>query len=155
MPGSNSVLTTTVLLLALAAAALPLPARTAEPACVPQLREGWLRLPPAPMPMLAGYARIDNDCASAATVVAAESPVFGSVELHESRLVDGVSRMRAVPELRIPPRGRAQLQPGGLHLMLMQPAQPLQAGDSVEVAFTLADGRTVRGSFEVREAGVR
>ncbi len=149
------MLATAVLLLATAAAAVPLPAWTAEPACVPQLREGWLRLPPAPLPMLAGYGRIDNDCASAATVVAAHSPAFGSVELHESRRVDGISRMRAVPELRIPPRRRARLQPGGLHLMLMQPAQPLRAGDSVEVTFTLADGRAVLGMFEVREAGVR
>ncbi len=122
---------------------------------MPQLRDGWLRLPPAPMPMLAGYGRIDNDCTSAATVVAAHSPAFASVELHESRLVDGVSRMRAVPQLHIAPRGRAKMQPGGLHLMLMEPAQPLQAGDRVEVAFTLADGRAVLGMFEVREASVR
>ncbi len=149
------MLATAVLLLATAAAAVPLPAWTAEPACVPQLRAGWVRLLPTRMPMLAGYGRIDNDCARAATLIAANSPAFGSVELHESRLVDGVSRMRAVPQLRIPPRGRAQLQPGGLHLMLVQPAQPLQAGDRVEVAFTLADGRTVLGMFEVREAEVR
>ncbi len=149
------MLATAALLLATAAAAFPSPAWTAEPACVPQLRAGWVRLSPTRMPMLAGYGRIDNDCASAATLVAANSPAFASVELHESRLVDGVSRMRAVPELRIPPRGRAQLQPGGLHLMLVQPAQPLQAGDWVEVAFTLADGRAVLGMFEVREAGVR
>lgn len=123
--------------------------------CTPQVREGWVRMPPGPMasaamPMLAGYGRIDNACPTPATIVAVASPAFAEASLHETRIVDGVSRMRAVPALRIAPASAAVLQPGGLHLMLMQPRAPLKAGSKVAVEFRLQDGRTLRGEFEVR-----
>jgi len=132
---------------AAAQAAKPAPPAAA---CVPQLRDGWVRLPPGRMPMMAGFGRIVNACAAPATVVAASSPSFAEVELHETRLIDGVSRMRHVPELRIAPDGSAVLKPGGLHLMLMRPAAALSPGSRVAVTFTLSDGRTLIGDFEVR-----
>jgi copper(I)-binding protein len=142
-------------LLAAAALFAATHASAADSDCTPRVRDGWLRLPPMSMPMLAGFGRIDNDCAAPATVVSASSPAFGSVELHETRIVDGISRMRAVPELRLPPHDAATMKPGGLHLMLMQPRAPLQAGSRVAVEFTLADGRKLVGEFEVRKPDAR
>ena len=86
-------------------------------------------------------------------IVGASSPSFGEVSLHETRIVDGVSRMRAVPELHIAADGDAILEPGGLHLMLMQPNAPLEAGSRVVVEFELKDGGVLRGEFEVRKPG--
>lgn len=119
--------------------------------CTPRVSQGWIRLLPGGMPMQAGFGRIDNRCPMPATVVGARSAAYASVELHETRVVDGISRMRAVPELRIAPDGAAVLQPGGLHLMLMQPRAPLKPGSRVAVEFDLKDGRTVLGEFEVRK----
>lgn len=119
--------------------------------CTVAVRDAWVRLPPARMPMAAGFARIENDCATPATVVSASSPSFGAVELHETRVVDGVSRMRHVPELRIRPADAAVLKPGGLHLMLMRPHAPLREGSKVVVELVLSDARRVLGEFEVRE----
>jgi copper(I)-binding protein len=142
-------------LLAAAALLVALNANAADRDCTPHVRDGWLRLPPMQMPMLAGFGRIENDCAMPATIVSAKSPAFGSVELHETRIVDGVSRMRAVPELRLAPHGAATMKPGAMHLMLMQPRAPLQAGSRVAVEFILADGRKVLGEFEVRKPDAR
>jgi copper(I)-binding protein len=119
--------------------------------CAPQVKDGWIRLMPGDMPMQAGFGRIDNRCPMPATIVSASSPAYGSVELHESRTIGGVSRMRAVPELRIAPDGAAVLQPGGLHLMLMQPKSSLKAGSRVAIEFELKDGRKLLGEFEVRK----
>lgn len=119
--------------------------------CVPSVEKGWARLPPAQMPMTAAFGSIRNDCATPAVVVAASSPSFGSVELHETRVVDGVNRMRHVPELHIAPGEAAVLRPGGLHLMLMRPHATLQEGGKVVVELELADGRRVNGEFEVRK----
>lgn len=130
----------------LAASSAPALARD----CAPQVREAWIRLVPGGMPMQAGFGRIENRCPAPIAVVAASSPAYGSVELHETRIVDGVSKMRAVPELRIAADGAATLKPGGLHLMLMQPHAPLKAGSKVAVEFELADGRKILGEFEVR-----
>jgi periplasmic copper chaperone A len=133
----------------------PASVQAADRTCVPRVEGGWLRMAPAGMPMLAGFGRIANPCAEAATVASASSPAFAAVELHESRVVDGISRMRPVPALHIQAGGAAVLAPGGLHLMLMRPRVPLQAGETVEVDLTLSDGRRVAGRFEVRSATAR
>ena len=85
-------------LLSLCALATSAAAAAAEPACV-SVREGWVRLPPGPMPMAAGYGKIRNDCRSAVVVVGAGSKAFGDVSLHETTLVEGISRMREVERL--------------------------------------------------------
>jgi copper(I)-binding protein len=136
--------------IALASLLLLLPLAAGARECTPQVRDGWIRLM-GDMPMQAGFGRIDNRCATPATIVSARSVAYGSVEVHESKLVGGVSRMRAVPELRIAPDAAAVLQPGGLHLMLMRPKARLKPGSRVAIEFTLKDGRTLLGEFEVRK----
>ena len=121
--------------------------------CTPQVRDGWVRLTPGGMPMHAGFGRIENFCATPLTIVAANSPSYGSVELHETRVVGGVSQMRAVPQLRIAPDDAAVLKPGGLHLMLMQPTASLKPGSKVAIRLQLGDGQSLLGEFEVRPAG--
>lgn len=151
-------------LLALAVLALGACARESNPqaaartahhagaACLPEVRDGWIRLTPGPMAMDAGFGRLVNPCPAAATVTAARSTAYADASLHETTLDNGISRMRPVPSLTIPARGEAVLQPGGLHLMLMQPATRPAAGGHVEIAFRLEDGREVRGTFSVRAA---
>lgn len=118
--------------------------------CLPQWRDGWVRLLPANMPMTAGFGSIENPCPEPVEIVGVSSPAFGDVSLHETRIVDGVSRMQALPSLRIAAGDTATLAPSGLHLMLMQPRAPLQAGDKVAVDFVLKDGRILRGELDAR-----
>ena len=127
------------------------PACARERDCAPRVREGWIRLLPGGMPMHAGFGRIENPCAMPLTITGARSPAYDSVELHESRVVDGVNRMRAVPDLRIAEDGAAVLKPGGLHLMLMDPRATLKDGSRVAIEFTLQDGRVLRGEFIARK----
>jgi periplasmic copper chaperone A len=124
--------------------------------CRPQVREGWVRVPPGGMSTkststMAGFGRIVNHCSTPATILSARSPSFASVELHETRVIDGVSKMRPVPTLRIAPDGAAILRPGGMHLMLMRPGSALKAGSRVVVEFELGGGGTLLGEFEVRK----
>ena len=136
--------------------ALVLSAPVAARDCRPQVREGWVRMPPSAMsmktmPMMAGFGRIVNHCSTPATILSARSPSFASVELHETRVINGVSKMRPVPSLRIAPDGAAILRPGGMHLMLMRPRTALKAGSRIVVEFELAGGGTLLGEFEVRK----
>ena len=135
----------------IAAVFIALPACARE--CVPQVRDGWVRMPPMAMPMMAGFGRIENQCTAPVVIVGVSSPAFGDTSLHETRIVDGVSRMRALPELRIAPDSVAILKPGGLHLMFMQPRAALKPGSRIVVEFALQDGGILRGEFEVRKAG--
>ncbi|UYB51225.1 copper chaperone PCu(A)C [Xanthomonas sp. AM6] len=142
------------LVLSAPGAAFAAPAAARKDGCVPQWREGWVRLPPngAMMPMAAGFGRLHNPCAQALAVVSARSPAFGEVSVHQSTQVDGVSKMRELERLPLAAGADAVLQPGGLHLMLMQPAQPLREGASVPITFVLEDGREVRGEMKVGAA---
>lgn len=141
----------TALALVAGSLAVVAPARAGE--CLPNVREGWVRMPPSAMPMMAGFGMIENRCAAPVTVVGVSSPAFADVSLHETRIVDGVSRMRALPELRIVPGTAATLKPGGMHLMLMQPRAALKPGSKVVVEFALKDGGKMLGEFVVRKPG--
>lgn len=121
--------------------------------CLPRIEDAWLRLPPVSMPMLAGFARIENRCREDVEIVGARSNAFADVSLHETRITDGVSRMRAVPVLPVRAGRDAVLEPGGLHLMLMQPARALKPGEKIAIEFVLRDGRAVHGEFVVKHPG--
>ena len=144
----RSIFLTVPLLLA-AGIAQAGPVQAGKPGCL-AMEGGWIRLPPAPRPMLAGFGRIANGCAGTQELVAVRSPRFGEVSLHETRMVDGVSRMREVERLPVAAGGEAVLQPGGLHLMLMQPDATLAEGERVPLVLVFADGREVQATLTVR-----
>ncbi len=121
--------------------------------CLPQVHDGWIRMLPGGMPMMAGFASIVNPCATPVTVVKASSANFAETSLHETTLANGVSRMRPVAELRIAPGATAMLKAGGMHLMLMNPTAVVKAGRKVSIEFQLKDGRTIHGIFELRAMG--
>jgi periplasmic copper chaperone A len=93
--------------------------------------------------------------AEGATLVAAETPVAGVVEIHEMTMDNNVMRMRAVPKLDLPAGQAVDLKPGGYHVMLMDLKQPLKKGDSVPIKlkFQGKDGRPqeVEVKAEVRD----
>jgi copper(I)-binding protein len=123
----------------------------AADACAPSVRDGWIRMPVGPMQaMLAGYGRIENPCPAAVVVIGAGSPAFADVTIHRTAVVQGMSTMRAVPRLSLAAKGAAVFEPGGLHLMLMQPTSPPKVGDHLRIDFRLQDGRRVQGDFVVR-----
>lgn len=130
--------------------ATPAFASDTSDACVPVVHDGWIRKPPANLPVMAGYARLQNPCDAPATIVAAASDAFADISIHETLVEDGVSRMRATPALELPAGADVGMTPGGLHLMLMNPVAPLQVGDTVTLEFTLGDGRKLQGEFELR-----
>lgn len=127
-------------------------ASAAESGCV-TVEQGWARLPPNPaMPMTAGYGVIRNDCAKAVAITGATSSRFGDVSLHETTIVDGVSRMRAVERLPLAAGARAELKPGGLHLMLMQGKEALKEGQAVPLRLQLEGGGEAGTTLTVRKA---
>ena len=121
--------------------------------CLPRVRDGWIRMLPGGMPMMAGFANIVNPCDKPVTVVKASSAAFADVSLHETTLANGISRMRLIPELRIAPGVTATLKAGGMHLMLMNPTAVMKAGKKVAIEFQFKDGRRIHGDFELRAMG--
>ena len=117
--------------------------------CMPRFEAGWIRLGPAAMQMMGGFGRIENECAEDAAVVAASSAQFADVSLHRTMEEDGISRMRPVDRLELDSGTTVVLEPGGLHLMLMQPRAPLPEGSRVSVTLKLEDGRELPAELVV------
>lgn len=117
------------------------------------VHEPWVREAPPTAKMLAGYMSLHNNGDRPIDVVAVDSPAFGAVEMHRSELHEGVARMVQQDKLSVAPGGSLELAPGGYHLMLMQPAKALRAGDSVELRLHLSDESTVTVTAPVRKAG--
>lgn len=93
-----------------------------------------------PMPgrhMSAGFLVVTNHTDEALRITSVDSPQFESVEIHETTVTDGISRMRKLEELLVPANGSVKLERGGKHLMLMRPRNledsvtlQLHSGDS-------------------------
>jgi copper(I)-binding protein len=101
---------------------------------------GWVREAPPTSRVLAAYMQIINLTDADLTITGISSPDFDSAELHRTVVEKGVARMLPVPELSIPAAGSVLLEPGGLHLMLFDPAHPLVQGDSVTLVLHRSDG---------------
>jgi periplasmic copper chaperone A len=78
----------------------------------------------------AAYMEIRNDGDDDIALIGASSDVGRMVEVHESKMADGVMRMEEVEEIVIPAGESAQLEPGGFHVMIMNLNEDLEPGDS-------------------------
>lgn len=103
-----------------------------------------------PMPgmkMSAAYLSLANNSDEAIRITRVASAEYESVQMHETRMEDGVARMRAIPVLKIAAGETVTLQRGGKHLMLMRPT-----GSSDTVSLQFLDGDdlllTVDATFE-------
>lgn len=113
----------------------------------PVFEQAWIRAIPPGSKMTAGFGSFRNAGTEPLIITSFSSPSFGDVSLHRTESVDGVSKMREVPELSVEAGGSFILEPGGYHLMLMMPVTPIQPGELVTIEFHSSDGRNFR--FEI------
>ncbi|MCP2040292.1 copper(I)-binding protein [Neisseria sp. HSC-16F19] len=102
-----------------------------------QVEQAWARFTTPGMSMGGAFMDIHNHSGRDDELVAAETAVAQTVELHTHIHEQGVMRMRQLPGGIALPQGQTvRLQPGGLHLMLMGLQQPLKTGERVTVKLT-------------------
>ena len=81
-----------------------------------------------------------NGSAETDTLIALSSPTAGLTELHETfERGEGMMGMREAEEPYFPGRSVTGMEPGGLHIMLMQLREELREGDEVEVNLTFSN----------------
>ncbi len=116
-----------------------------------EVQDPWIRYIPGDRPM-AGYFLMENDGDTDRRLVGVTSTAFGAVHIHETVKRDGEMSMQPVDSITIPAGGRAALQPGGYHLMLMQRRSRIDVGDDVSMTLEFADGGTQDVVFAVKPA---
>jgi copper(I)-binding protein len=99
----------------------------------------------------AGYLTISNPGGQPDALIAAASPLAGSVELHETTTMSGMAGMQPVSKIEIPAGATVELKPGGYHLMLMNP-KPLTVGATADIELTFEKAGKVMVKAEVKSS---
>jgi len=99
------------------------------------------------------YLTIVNNGKRADRLIEASAPAAGHIMIHESQMVDGVMSMRHRENVPIEPGQSVALEPGGLHLMLMDLKQPLRKGEEFDVTLRFEHGGLVKVRVPILAVG--
>ncbi len=130
-----------------------LPALLAPPAFAQiqtvNIADPWIRFI-TPSSPAGGYFTITNVGAKPVVIIGASSPECRSVMLHQSHSENGTAHMDPVSQVVVPARGEVKFQPGGYHLMCMNPSAAMKPGAQVPVTIRFEDKREITKPFTVR-----
>ena len=115
-----------------------------------KVEQGYSYATPAPGITAVGFLTVVND-GPADRLLSVEAPGAARVEIHEMSMAGGVMRMRALPGgLAVPAQGRLALEPGGYHLMLIEPKQALAVGAEVPLTLVFEKAGRLDTRLQVR-----
>jgi copper(I)-binding protein len=81
------------------------------------------------------YLRLENNGEAPVTLSRITSPQFRRVEMHATILDDGVAGMQALDAITIAESSGVAFEAGGRHLMLIDPSDQFEAGDTITLEF--------------------
>jgi len=111
----------------------------------------WARATPPGAPVAGGFLTVRNRGTADERLLAVESGSAQRVEIHEVRHEDGMARMRQVEDgLPVPAGQTVVLEPGGYHLMFIQPVKAFEAGDRIAATLVFEKAGRLPVQFEVR-----
>lgn len=113
--------------------------------------DAWARATMPGQKVSGAYMQIRSD--ADARLVGASSPAVPRVEVHEMKMDGDVMRMREVKAIELPKGKTVSLEPGGYHIMLMNLAKPIAAGEVIPLVLTVESGgkqQTVEVKAEAR-----
>lgn len=107
----------------------------------------WIRVLPPVQKTTGAYVTLTNKGLQDRALVSASSPSAREVQLHEMSHANGMMTMRQVERIAIPQGAKAELKPGGYHLMFFDLVQPLKEKDEVPVELVFDDGSVLSLKF--------
>ncbi len=142
-----------LLLLDACAPAAPAPTpTTAQRAGGISVDGAWARAASGPGATSAVYLKIHNAGTTDDQLVGARSDAARMVEVHRSSMDNGVMRMSPAGPVIVPAGGDVALQPGGLHIMLMDLPADLAEGSKIDVTLVFEAAGEVPVQVPVRSA---
>ena len=117
------------------------------------ISNAWISEAPPTVSILAAYARIQNNSSDTKTLTSVTSPFFSSIEIHLSKITDGMVSMEKQSSLSISAGSTIELSPGNYHLMLFNPETPLKAGNTATLIFNFSDGTSESVQAPVTKRG--
>lgn len=117
-----------------------------------EVRNAWIREAPPVAKSHAAYMELVNKGDLAINMTSVFAADYGMTMLHKTVEKNGMATMEHVDVLSISPGQMVKLEPGGLHMMLMNPKRALKAGDTVKMILVLDGGRQQEVMVSVRGA---
>jgi copper(I)-binding protein len=130
------------------------PAKSA-PASVVTVEGPYVRLMPPASTRTGAFLVLKNPSAREVKLVRAATDAAKVVELHTHINEGGVMKMRPVPFIAVPAGGSTTLEPGGLHIMLIDLVRPLAESQNVKLTLSFDDGSELVVDAPVRPIKMR
>lgn len=131
------------------------------------VEDAWARVSPAGVTMGAAYFKITSENDDSLIGVSVSTDIADHAEIHEmvhsmdmsdesmdmsdDGMHDGAMSMQQIDSLELPAGSPVRLAPGGYHIMLIDLAAPLVAGETFELTLDFATADDLTVSVEVSE----
>ncbi len=111
------------------------------------LDNAWIRATPPNAQVAGAFLSIENTGTVADRLLSVRTEAAARVEMHEMKMQGEMMQMRELKNgLVLPAKQTVALRPGGIHLMLIAPKQPIAEGQRISLIFHFenAGERTVQ-----------
>ncbi|MFK5914330.1 MAG: copper chaperone PCu(A)C [Woeseiaceae bacterium] len=102
--------------------------------------------------VMAGYMEIHNPTDKNIDIIAIDSSSFNSIEMHQSKEIDGFAKMLPQKKLSIPAKGKLILTAGSYHLMLIKPVKWFNHGEQITLNFSLSNSSKISINIGVKKS---
>jgi copper(I)-binding protein len=103
----------------------------------------------------AAYFTLVNESNEPATLVALETTIAGRAEVHQTNRQGEVMKMAPAGPVEVPAGESVRLEPGNLHVMLMDMPRPIKEGETFTLTLRFAKAAPVEVSVPVLGPGAR
>ncbi|MBL4826647.1 MAG: copper chaperone PCu(A)C [Spongiibacteraceae bacterium] len=115
--------------------------------------KGWVKNTVAGINNTAAFMILSNSADKEVDILSASSSMAMSVQIHRMKHENGVMHMSPVRTLSVPANSSVELNPMGLHIMLMGLKSELTIGQQIDIEFRLEGGETLQTILNVRQQG--
>jgi copper(I)-binding protein len=115
-----------------------------------EINEAWMR-PTAQGANGAAYFVIHNRSSEADKITSVSSDVAEAAEIHESRMNGDVMEMNQLQSVSLAANEEVTFAPGGLHIMLVNVNEELQAGDMIGITLHFKNSEDIVIRVPVRD----
>ena len=117
-----------------------------------QINDPYTRTTPPMAAVAGGFMTVTNNGTEGDTFLGGSAGFVEAVEIHEMSMADGIMKMRRLENgLQIAPNETVELKPGGYHLMLIKPSEPMKEGDKHKITLSFKQAGDIEVELEVKD----
>ena len=113
--------------------------------------DAWVLEAPPGMKVMAAYMTLKNNSENVHELKGVSSPQFERVEMHRTIIENEQAHMVKQDSMTVNVGEALKFEPGGSHLMLINPKKILKSGDEIDLSLILENGKKLNIKAHVRK----